>query len=179
MNAPTAPHAPTIPTTASTVTAAGATSATPLRIDTFIKSKLKEARSDSYSGLKSSADSARSHGFTACANSRYADFLAAMSAAQDQVTYYAEKYPACFFLPWVEGKGKGRGFNSLSFHSTRHTCNTLLAEAGIPADIRLLITGHGDKRTNLGYTHLNDQTKAKALKKAFQPPKTKKKRNVA
>lgn len=79
----------------------------------------------------------------------------------------------------VEGKGKGRGFNSLSFHSTRHTCNTLLAEAGIPADIRLLITGHGDKRTNLGYTHLNDQTKAKALKKAFQTPKTKKKRNVA
>lgn len=101
MNAPTAPHAPTVPTTASTATAAGATSATPLRIDTFIKSKLTEARSDSYSGLRSSAETARSHGFTACANSRYADFLAAMSAAQDQVSYYAAKYPACFFLPWT------------------------------------------------------------------------------
>lgn len=101
MNAPTAPHAPTIPTTASTATAAGATSATPLRIDTFIKSKLTEARSDSYFGLRSLAETARSHGFTACANSRYADFLAAMSAAPDQVSYYAEKYPACFFLPWT------------------------------------------------------------------------------
>jgi len=101
MNAPTAPLAPTIPTTASTATAAGATSQTPLRIDTFIKSKLKEAQSADFSGLKSSAEAARSHGFTACANSRYADFLAAMSGAQDQVSYYAEKYPACFFLPWT------------------------------------------------------------------------------
>lgn len=68
----------------------------------------------------------------------------------------------------VPGKGKGRAFNSLTFHSTRHTCNSLLAEAGVPADIRLLITGHGDKRTNLGYTHLTDTTKAKALQKAFK-----------
>lgn len=85
---------------ASTVTADGAISPTPLRIDEFIKAHLQEARLDGFSGLKSSAEAARSHGFTACANSRYADFLEAMSAAQDQVTYYAEKYPACFFLPW-------------------------------------------------------------------------------
>lgn len=71
----------------------------------------------------------------------------------------------------IPGKGKGRGFNSLTFHSTRHTCNSLLAEAGVPADIRLLITGHGDKRTNLGYTHLADETKAKALQKAFKRPR--------
>lgn len=101
MNAPTVRPAPTIPTTASIATAAGAISPTPLRIDTFIKSKLKEAKSADFSGLKSSAEAARSHGFTACANSRYADFLAAMSGAQDQVSYYAEKYPACFFLPWT------------------------------------------------------------------------------
>ena len=100
MNAPTALPSPTTPKTSSTATAAGATSPTPLRIDTFIKSKLQEARSDGFSGLKSSAEAAQSHGFTACANSRYAAFLEAMSAAQDQVTYYAEKYPACFFLPW-------------------------------------------------------------------------------
>jgi integrase len=68
----------------------------------------------------------------------------------------------------VEGKGIGRSFNSLTFHSTRHTCNSLLAEAGIPADVRVLITGHGDHRTNLGYTHLTDKTKAKALTKAFK-----------
>lgn len=74
----------------------------------------------------------------------------------------------------IPGKGKGRGFNSLSFHSTRHTCNSLLAEAGVPADIRLLITGHGDKRTNIGYTHLADETKAKALQKAFKRTPTRK-----
>jgi integrase len=68
----------------------------------------------------------------------------------------------------VAGKGIGRSFNSLTFHSTRHTCNSLLAEAGIPADVRVLITGHGDHRTNLGYTHLTDKTKAKALTKAFK-----------
>lgn len=100
MNALIAPQYPTIPTTVSTATAAGATSAIPLRIDTFIKSKLEEAHSGNFSGLKSSAEAARSHGFTASANSRYVDFLEAMSAAPDQVSYYAEKYPACFFLPW-------------------------------------------------------------------------------
>lgn len=101
MNAPTVRPAPTIPTTVSTATAAGAISPTPLRIDSFIKSKLKEAQSANFSGLKSSAEAARSHGFTACANSRYADFLEAMSSAPAQVSYYAEKYPACFFLPWT------------------------------------------------------------------------------
>ena len=101
MSAPTAPPSLITPTTSSTATADGATSTTPLRIDTFIKSKLREARLGDSFGMKSSAEAVRSHGFTACANSRYADFLEAMSAAQDQATYYAEKYPACFFLPWT------------------------------------------------------------------------------
>ena len=101
MSAPIAHPSLISPTTSSTATADGANSTTPLRIDTFIKSKLQEARSGDSFGLKSSAEAARSHGFTACANSRYADFLEDMSAAQDQVTYYAEKYPACFFLPWT------------------------------------------------------------------------------
>jgi len=100
MNAPIALPSPTTPKTSSTVTAIGAVSPTPLRIDTFIKSKLQEARSEDFSGLKSSAAAAQSHGFTACANSRYVAFLEAMSAAQGQVSYYAAKYPACFFLPW-------------------------------------------------------------------------------
>ncbi|MFO1485531.1 MAG: phage integrase SAM-like domain-containing protein [Verrucomicrobiaceae bacterium] len=89
---------------------------------------------------------------------------------QDSLSWqFADILKACGIAGrHVEGNGRGRSFNSLTFHSTRHTCNTLLAEAGIPADIRLLITGHGDKRTNLGYTHLTDQTKAKALEKAFR-----------
>lgn len=76
----------------------------------------------------------------------------------------------------VEGKGKGRSFHSKTFHSTRHTCNSLLANAGVPADVRRMITGHSDIETNLIYTHFDDKTKAKALNKAFAPkkqPKTK------
>lgn len=101
MNALTAQPSPITTTTLPTVTAAGVASPTQICIDAFIKAKLKEAKSDAFSGLKSSAEAALSHGFTACANSRYADFLEVMSAAQDQVSYYAEKYPACYFLPWT------------------------------------------------------------------------------
>jgi integrase len=74
----------------------------------------------------------------------------------------------------VKGKGKGRGFHSKTFHSTRHTCNSLLANAGVPADVRRMITGHSDDATNLIYTHFDDKTKAKALNKAFAPQKKKK-----
>ena len=72
----------------------------------------------------------------------------------------------------VEGAGeKGRAFNSKTFHSTRHTCNSALANAGVPSDIRRLITGHADDRTNERYTHLADATKAQALVKSLTPRK--------
>ncbi len=71
----------------------------------------------------------------------------------------------------IAGQGKGHAFNSLTFHSTRHTCNTLLANAGIPFEVRKMITGHADLATNITYTHLDEQTKHKALKKAFTPKK--------
>jgi integrase len=74
----------------------------------------------------------------------------------------------------IEKQGKGRSFHSLTFHSTRHTCNSLLATAGIPFEIRKLITGHADLETNIIYTHLDDQTKGKALTKAFKRTPTKK-----
>lgn len=74
----------------------------------------------------------------------------------------------------VERKGKGRSFASKTFHSTRHTCNSLLANAGVPPDVRRMITGHSDTETNLIYTHFEDKTKAKALEKAFAPQKKKK-----
>jgi hypothetical protein len=74
----------------------------------------------------------------------------------------------------IEGQGKGRSFHSLTFHSTRHTCNTLLANAGIPFEVRKLITGHADLATNITYTHLDDSTKGKALTKAFKRSTAKK-----
>lgn len=74
----------------------------------------------------------------------------------------------------IEGKGKrGRSFHSKTFHSTRHTCNSLLANAGVPPELRKMITGHSDDATNLIYTHFEDTKKAKALSKAFAPKKQK------
>lgn len=71
----------------------------------------------------------------------------------------------------IERKGRGHSFQSKTFHSTRHTCNSLLAAAGVPFEIRKLITGHGDVATNIIYTHLEDAQKGKALAKAFKPKK--------
>ncbi len=71
----------------------------------------------------------------------------------------------------VEGQGRGLSFNSLTFHSLRHTCNSLLANAGITPEVRRMITGHSNDATNLIYTHLEDATKSKALNKAFSPKK--------
>jgi integrase len=64
--------------------------------------------------------------------------------------------------------GAGQNFAAKSFHSTRHTCNSLLANAGVPMDIRRAITGHADDVTNMIYTHFSDEKKQEALASAFK-----------
>lgn len=56
----------------------------------------------------------------------------------------------------VAGKGgkEGRQFSKLSFHSLRHTFTSALANAGIPGEVRQLLTGHSDSATHQKYTHL-------------------------
>ena len=55
----------------------------------------------------------------------------------------------------VPGKGSdGRQFSKLSFHSLRHTFTSALANAGIPGEVRQLLTGHSDSETHQKYTHL-------------------------
>jgi integrase len=68
----------------------------------------------------------------------------------------------------VKGKGtKGRAFNSKTFHSLRHTCNSLMANAGVSADVRIAILGHATKKMNERYTHLSDATTGQALVEAI------------
>lgn len=56
----------------------------------------------------------------------------------------------------IEAKGKmGRGRNKLSFHSLRHSFNSALANAGVPADIRQKLTGHRDADSHRIYTHFD------------------------
>jgi len=55
----------------------------------------------------------------------------------------------------VKGKGKqGRAFSKLSFHSFRHTFTSVLANAGVPAEVRQKLTGHADATIHQKYTHL-------------------------
>ena len=49
--------------------------------------------------------------------------------------------------------GSGRRVNALSFHSLRHTFNSALANAGIPEETRMALTGHTSREMNQTYTH--------------------------
>jgi integrase len=58
----------------------------------------------------------------------------------------------------IEGKitrhtAQGRANNSLSFHSLRHSFNSVLANAGVAQEIRQKLTGHASAEMNMRYTH--------------------------
>ncbi len=63
----------------------------------------------------------------------------------------------------VEKSGKGRQFKTLGFHSLRHTFVSELANADVPADVRRQISGHSDEKIHERYTHLDMESKRRAL----------------
>lgn len=58
--------------------------------------------------------------------------------------------------------GKGRRFNNLSFHSLRHTFISLMANGGVPKEIRMKLAGHASN-VHERYTHLELETFRTAL----------------
>jgi integrase len=62
------------------------------------------------------------------------------------------------------GQGKRR-FSKLSFHSLRHSFNSALANADVPQDLRMKLTGHSTAAVNTGYTHHELATLKNALGK--------------
>jgi integrase len=62
---------------------------------------------------------------------------------------------------------KGRGFTNKTFHSFRHTTNTLLDEADVPYEVRKDITGHSSARQNERYTHRSASKLAAVLQRAI------------
>jgi integrase len=50
-------------------------------------------------------------------------------------------------------EGKGRAVSKLSFHSLRHSCNSILANRGVAQEIRQKLTGHSSADVNKVYTH--------------------------
>lgn len=52
-----------------------------------------------------------------------------------------------------------------SFHSLRHTFTSMLADAGIPAEVRMKLTGQKDSHVHSGYTHHGIGILAEAVSK--------------
>jgi len=62
-----------------------------------------------------------------------------------------------------KGRTSRRNRNALSFHSLRHTGNSLLANAGVDRELRKSLTGHTSESIHDGYTHLEIETRRSAV----------------
>lgn len=64
----------------------------------------------------------------------------------------------------MTGAGKGiRQFSKRTFHSLRHSFNSVLANAGVSEEVRMKLTGHSSKAMNTRYTHLEINTLKNAM----------------
>jgi integrase len=61
--------------------------------------------------------------------------------------------------------GMGRQFKRLGFHSLRHGFVSELANADVAAEIRQKISGHNSEEIHARYTHLEIETKRRAMEK--------------
>ena len=59
----------------------------------------------------------------------------------------------------------GRSVSTLSFHSLRHTLVSLMANAGVPVEVRQKFTGHASAKMNQHYTHHEIATLRSAIEK--------------
>ena len=72
-------------------------------------------------------------------------------------------------------KGKGiQMFTKRSFHALRHSFNSALANAGVPEEVRMKLTGHATPIMNSRYTHLQEKTLKDAVTKMplFESPQS-------
>lgn len=65
---------------------------------------------------------------------------------------------------WTQGFGK-RIVNRRSFHALRHSFTSALANAGVPPELRMKLTGHSSERVHAGYSHHELQTLRGAVEK--------------
>jgi hypothetical protein len=100
MNAHTAPQSHTTQKTNIIDIAPTATTSTAIRIDSFIKQKLTEARSGVGSGIIEDATRAKQLGFASSANVRYSEFLELFRSSTPLTRHYANAYPSSLYLSW-------------------------------------------------------------------------------
>ena len=67
-------------------------------------------------------------------------------------------------LQTVKGGGK-RNISRRTFHSLRHSFTSELANAGVPEEVRMKLTGHSSRRVHQGYTHHELETLGRAIAK--------------
>lgn len=63
------------------------------------------------------------------------------------------------------GRSAKRTSAGLSFHCLRHTANTLLKASGAPEAVAMALIGHASKAVSQVYTHLPEESLAKAVRK--------------
>jgi len=61
-------------------------------------------------------------------------------------------------------KSEGRTRNTLTFHSLRHTFNSIMADKGVLQDIRKRLTGQSSSNTNDRYTHMELESLFSAIR---------------
>src|SRR4029450_7716505 len=61
------------------------------------------------------------------------------------------------------GRAGPRELSQISFHSLRHTATSLMKNAGINASVVMDIIGHESEAISAHYTHIDEETKRKAI----------------
>jgi Site-specific recombinase XerD len=61
------------------------------------------------------------------------------------------------------GRDGARELSQISFHSLRHTATSLMKNAGINASVVMDIIGHESEAISAHYTHIDEETKRKAI----------------
>jgi len=61
------------------------------------------------------------------------------------------------------GRAGPRELSQLSFHSLRHTATSLMKNAGVNASVVMDIIGHESEAISAHYTHIDEETKRKAI----------------
>jgi integrase len=61
------------------------------------------------------------------------------------------------------GRDGPRELSQISFHSLRHSATSLMKNAGINASVVMDIIGHESEAISAHYTHIDEETKRKAI----------------
>lgn len=69
--------------------------------------------------------------------------------------------------------GKGRRMSDKSFHSWRHTINSLMVDAGVDQRVRQLVCDHDSTGVSNNYTHASIDTMAEAIRRSVPTLKCK------